>query len=89
LQISKENYALRKERYIARMDQVIRYASAKDRCRSRRLLEYFGESNAKACGQCDVCEANQKKPNSEMRQGNWNKNKKYLIAISCYDGGSC
>jgi ATP-dependent DNA helicase RecQ len=61
LQISKENYALRKERYISRMDHVIRYASSTDRCRSQRLLEYFGELNSRTCGQCDVCEARQEK----------------------------
>jgi ATP-dependent DNA helicase RecQ len=65
LQISKENYALRKERYISRMDHVIRYASSTDRCRSQRLLEYFGELNARPCGQCDVCEARQEKNGKE------------------------
>jgi ATP-dependent DNA helicase RecQ len=61
LQISKENYAQRKERYISRMDHVIQYASSNNRCRSQQLLEYFGEQNSKACGLCDVCEAQQEK----------------------------
>jgi len=62
LHISKENYAFRKERYIKRMNFVIAYASSTDRCRSQRLLEYFGEKNAGPCGQCDVCETIQAKP---------------------------
>jgi ATP-dependent DNA helicase RecQ len=68
--ISRENYSLRKERYIERMDYVIRYASFNDRCRSQRLLEYFGEKNVKPCGQCDVCESNQEKPfkDAKIRQ---------------------
>ncbi len=68
--ISRENYSLRKERYIERMDYVIRYASSNDRCRSQRLLEYFGEKNVKPCGQCDVCESNLEKPlkNDKIKQ---------------------
>jgi ATP-dependent DNA helicase RecQ len=65
LQISRENYSLRKARYIDRMEHVIHYASSNNRCRSVRLLEYFGERNARECGQCDVCELNLKKPDLE------------------------
>ena len=62
LHISRENYSLRKERYVERMDHVIRYASSNERCRSQSLLEYFGEKDSEPCGQCDVCEARQERP---------------------------
>ena len=34
---------------------MLEYAKATDQCRSRMLLEYFGEKTSKDCGQCDVC----------------------------------
>ena len=55
LRISKENYQLRKERYEQRMAAMLQYAESTARCRSRQLLEYFGETESKPCGRCDVC----------------------------------
>ena len=38
-------------------------------CRSRQLLQYFGESDAAACGQCDYCLSLKKKPLSASAFG--------------------
>lgn len=43
-----------------RIDTVIRYCTADDVCRSRMLLEYFGDKSASDCGCCDVCLAKKK-----------------------------
>jgi ATP-dependent DNA helicase RecQ len=56
LKISKENYDLRKKDFQERVDSVIRYVES-SKCRSQLLLEYFGETNAARCGQCDVCKS--------------------------------
>ena len=48
-------YEERKEQYTLRINAILKYANAKDQCRSRMLLEYFGEKTSKDCGQCDVC----------------------------------
>jgi len=55
LRISKENYQLRMERYEQRMAAMLHYAGSATRCRSRQLLEYFGETDSCPCGRCDVC----------------------------------
>ncbi len=53
--LSKENYKAKKQRYISRMEAMIHYAESTAKCRSKILLAYFGETDAKRCGQCDVC----------------------------------
>ncbi len=44
-----------KERIISRMEAMLVYAESTNKCRSQQLLSYFGEKDAKRCGQCDVC----------------------------------
>ncbi|MFO7657511.1 MAG: RecQ family ATP-dependent DNA helicase [Bacteroidales bacterium] len=61
LYISKENYRDRKERFAANLEAMLNYTQSADKCRSVMLLEYFGEKNAEACGQCDVCKRKKEK----------------------------
>ena len=51
-------YEERLTQYRERIESMLRYAKSQDKCRSRQLLEYFGEEVTKDCGQCDVCQAN-------------------------------
>ncbi|TAJ14322.1 RecQ family ATP-dependent DNA helicase [Marinilabiliaceae bacterium JC017] len=53
--LGKEVYQLRKEGYERRVQSVIDYATTGHVCRSKMLIAYFGESDAPACGVCDVC----------------------------------
>ncbi len=55
LYISTSSYKSRKEHYISKLNSVFSYATSTTRCRSKFLLEYFGEKNAVRCGHCDVC----------------------------------
>jgi len=53
--ISHDAYRERKEIYSNRIREMIRYSFSTDKCRSRLLLEYFGEKYTSNCGICDVC----------------------------------
>ena len=53
--IPKEVYEDRKERYTQRIESMIEYVNNTTLCRSRILLNYFGEKETHNCGQCDVC----------------------------------
>ncbi|MBP5257358.1 MAG: RecQ family ATP-dependent DNA helicase [Prevotella sp.] len=53
--LPKEVYEDRKEQYSRRIELMLRYAQDDSRCRSRQLLEYFGEKRTDDCRQCDVC----------------------------------
>ena len=55
LKFPKEVYQERKERFEEKVNAVIQYAESTDDCRSKMLLEYFGQLNAPACGECDIC----------------------------------
>ena len=54
LMISPDNYLHVKQRYSERLEKMISYAEAKNKCRSVMLLDYFGEESDR-CGTCDVC----------------------------------
>ena len=54
--ISQKHYAERKERYLKRSEAMLGYVKPEVVCRSQYLLDYFGEKNAKTCGNCDRCE---------------------------------
>lgn len=53
--LSPEVYDLRKKQYIQRLEAILDYATEKDFCRSRFLLEYFGDFSGKNCNCCDIC----------------------------------
>ena len=55
LNITSEVYEDRKLEYEKRIQAFINYAENSHICRSRQLLEYFGETVQKDCNQCDVC----------------------------------
>ena len=48
-------YEERRERLKAHIDAMLDYAGNDTACRSRMLLDYFGEDNPHDCGQCDNC----------------------------------
>ena len=55
LSISPEHYKDRLKDAEKRLENMISYAEATNKCRSQALLAYFGETRTKRCGTCDVC----------------------------------
>ena len=55
VQLRPEVYEERKAQFSERIHKMIDYATNDDVCRSRQLLDYFGEKSRTDCGQCDVC----------------------------------
>ena len=55
IQLSSDVYEKRLEQYRQRILAMLNYMQDNLHCRSRLLLEYFGETNTHDCGQCDVC----------------------------------
>ena len=58
---------MRQEQYRQRILAMLNYMQDACHCRSRLLLEYFGETHTHDCGQCDVCQqqtANNQQPSA-------------------------
>ena len=55
LRFAREVYDERKAIFGERLKSVVNYAVSDDKCRSRLLLEYFGEKGSDDCRRCDVC----------------------------------
>ncbi len=67
--IAPETYRLRKEMTRERFSKMLAYTQNQQTCRSRVLAEYFGDSNAKDCGICDICIARRKNSNNNPVKG--------------------
>ncbi|MBS1611852.1 MAG: RecQ family zinc-binding domain-containing protein, partial [Bacteroidetes bacterium] len=50
----------RKEEYENRLKAVHNYITENDTCRTKLLVQYFGEKDNQDCGVCDVCLAKKK-----------------------------
>ena len=59
LYFDNKSYDFRKKTAETRMKAVENYVKSDDKCRSRLLLEYFGEFTSTPCGECDVCRKSQ------------------------------
>jgi ATP-dependent DNA helicase RecQ len=70
LTISPENYKDRLKDAEMRLETMISYAEATNKCRSQALLAYFGECHTKRCGKCDVCIERNKISLNEMEFDN-------------------
>ena len=79
LQLNEVKWEKRKEYEKNKLNRISDYISTKKTCRSKILLNYFGEENSGKCGVCDVCVLEKRKniKDKEFLRIS-NKIKKYL-----------
>lgn len=53
--LDSQKYHSLMDSFKERIDAIVGYVSQNDRCRSRVLLEYFGQEETTDCGTCDIC----------------------------------
>ena len=53
--LSPAIYEQRQQRFVSKIQAMLEYAEQNQFCREQVLLAYFGETDAVACGHCDVC----------------------------------
>ena len=53
--LSPAIFEMRQARFISKLQAMLEYADQSQFCREQVLLAYFGETDAVACGHCDVC----------------------------------
>ena len=63
--LDPKRYEMLKDSCVGRIQKMIDYISEETVCRSRYLLEYFGQTESEDCGTCDVCRAKPKAAKSE------------------------
>ena len=68
LYISQKRYEERKGMFQKRIESIISFVKNDDLCRSRQLIEYFGQEATKDCGVCDVCIKQRNNSNSGTRK---------------------
>jgi ATP-dependent DNA helicase RecQ len=66
IHISKAIYENRIKLIRARIAAAIHFVETDKVCRSQMLLKYFGETDSKHCGKCDVCRGLSKQENAEI-----------------------
>lgn len=78
LTIPRAVYEDRYKRFEHRILKVLEYINDEYTCRSKMLLSYFAENNAKDCGCCDVCVSKNK---SGLTNYDYNKYKNIILDI--------
>lgn len=66
--LSVKEYEVRKQMYRDRMDGILGYVQCSDVCRSKMLLDYFGQRAEQECGVCDYCIAKRNSNNHKQRR---------------------
>ena len=71
--LSQKRYDERKDMFKKRIESVISFVKNEDKCRSRQLIEYFGQESEQDCGVCDVCIAQKNIANNDQARENARK----------------
>ena len=76
--LSEEVYDKRKQIAMQRLEKTKNYVEQSIKCRSRVLLDYFGEKQSHPCGKCDACLRRNKR---ELTDEEFNKLREQIIHL--------
>ena len=62
VQLSPQRYKMLRSTYGERVQTMLDYVEEADECRSQFLLRYFGQTDSKPCGHCDLCRSGAARP---------------------------
>ena len=79
--IPQSVYEERRAQYIKRIQAMLDYANNDHVCRSRQLLDYFGEECWQDCRQCDVCVTHQGNMPNEGRTRLYRQQIKDMLGV--------
>ena len=82
--ISKKRYEERKGMFQKRIESIISYVKETGECRSRLLIDYFGQEVKGDCGICDVCLKRKKLQSGE--EGRRDAQKRILSLLESNSG---
>lgn len=75
-----EVYEHQRERMRQRLDAMKDFVFSASECRVKGMLRYFGETDAKECGKCDVCRAHRKASGDQNHREEVSKTILYLAS---------
>lgn len=75
-----EVYEHQRERMSRRLESMKDFVFSASECRVQGMLRYFGESDAKECGKCDVCRARRKASGQKNQSAELRKTILYLAS---------
>ena len=55
VQLSPQRYKMLRSTYEERVQTMLDYVEETEECRSQYLLRYFGQTESRPCGRCDLC----------------------------------
>lgn len=84
LYLSQKSYDERKGLFQKRIESIISFVNNDDTCRSRQLIEYFGQESIKDCGVCDVCIKKRNRTNYNERKAEAEQS---IVSIVKTNGG--
>lgn len=66
--LDPDRYEMLKSSAMERMQKMIDYITEEEVCRSSFLLDYFGQSETKECGTCDICRSSVRNPRNRRSE---------------------
>ncbi len=80
--LPRHAYDERREVFSQRVEAVVDYAFNGGNCRVRRMLAYFGETDAEDCNTCDVCRDKRHRKNKDKTAGHLSVAEVYSLVMN-------